>query len=351
MFETGSAPMTVNKKDGKYIGLLFLYTMLGTAVTFVLENATDITAIIPVKYVHLFNLIAVPAMGFLYQWIADNRKKIEDDAKNPPSPPAPPMIGSFMIFFLIVMVSTPLQAQILGAGEKDKAYPVYSLVRLKCEKEGTSYVWIIRRLPDGFRPESVRLGNGQELVWTGPPGNYDIDAIFTDSTGSLQQIFGKVVIGDGVPTPTPAPTPLPGPNPQPTPGPTPIPNPTPGPSKPLPRPSSSFGYAEFAYDQAMKIPENERKLAGRFGENYVGISASMFAGGIVDVQKGFTELKSRNVELKSDPSFPAWNDFFVQLQSRVDTDWRARKFSNREQVATVFREIGEGLFASIGRSE
>ena len=110
--------------------------------------------------------------------------------------------------------------------------PRDSLVRLSVEK-GDSVVWVIRRLPDGLRPDIERIDNGRRCIWAGPPGRYDIDVIVSID-GTLIQDFARTTVGEPGPDPDPDPDPDP-------PGPGPDPDPDPDPDSCVDIPEDDFG--------------------------------------------------------------------------------------------------------------
>jgi hypothetical protein len=118
---------------------------------------------------------------------------------------------------LSVLIASTTFAQQIDTPSEIEAH---RLVRSEatCEQSG-GYAWIVRRLPDGFRPDLVRIDGGKAAIWTGPPGVYEIDLI-CQVDGALAQAHARVTIrGVG-----PGPTPPPGPDPPPEPGPSPIPD-------------------------------------------------------------------------------------------------------------------------------
>ena len=347
LVETGSKPLQTNKKDWifllKIAGLAALASVIGVGV----ENFDIVKNLIPEKYAPLLTGIVLPLLVWAVQWISDTREKIIDETEE--KTPLPPMT----ILLLLVGLSFPGTAwgQIAAYQgtntDIQSSFKPYTLIRMECQPNAKSFVWILRRLPDGFRPDSVRVNDGKELVWTGPPGSYDVDTIYTDENGILQQLFTRVVIEGASPVP-PEPTPVPTPD---NPNPPKPDNPTPGPVTPLPKPSSKFGYAQIAYDQAIAIPVKDRlALANQISENYGSISAAIFAGGLVDVNSIFKEVRSRNGELSSNASFTAWSKWFDELGLKVNQDWLAKKLNNRSDIAEVFREIQGGVLASIGKT-
>lgn len=124
-------------------------------------------------------------------------------------------IGLVIGLFACSCVTPAMAQQIDTPSEID----AYRLVRSEadCEQSG-GYAWIVRRLPDGFRPDLVRVDDGKAAIWTGPPGVYEIDLI-CQVDGALAQAHARVTIrGNGPdPTPPPEPAPPPGPGPQPVP--------------------------------------------------------------------------------------------------------------------------------------
>jgi len=341
---TGSGPGQVNKKDHIFLLKLLGITLVAATATLAIEQLDVIKSLVPNNYSVFVTALLAPLLTWIVQWASDNRKEIEESVDD--KPPAPPMVCWLPLLLTLSIPGTLFSQEITatsGDGQQTNTFQPYTLIKLKCDGEGKSYVWIVRRLPDGFRPDTVRIENGKELVWTGPPGMYDIDSIFTDNNGILQQLFHRVSISTGA---SPDNKPVP-PDNKPVP-----PVPDNESVVPLPKPGATrFGYASLAYDNALKIPSSQRLLAEKIAENYGSISAAIFAGGIVDTQAAFNELKKRNQELSSDPSFPAWKDFFQYLQMQVSQDWDANKFKTRSDVAEMFKEIQVGLLASIGRKE
>lgn len=338
---TGSGPHQTNKKDYVFLLKLLGITLVAAVAGFGIEHIETIKQIVPAKYTVFVTALLVPLLTWIIQWASDNRKEIIDDTKD--DTPAPPMVCWLPLLLTLSLPGTLLSQEITatsGSGEQTNNFQPYTLIKLTCEAEAKSYVWIVRRLPDGFRPDTVRIDNGKQLVWTGPPGSYDVDSIYIDSAGVFQQLFHRVNIGNADPN-----KPDVKPNP-----PDVKPVPDGGSVTPLPRPGGTkYGYAGLVYDNALKIPPSQRLLAEQFAENYGSVSAAIFAGGIVDTQVAFTELKKRNQELSTNPSFPAWKDFFQYLQMQVNQDWDANKFKNRSDIAEVFKEIQVGLLASIGK--
>ncbi len=338
--ETGSNKFSANKKDLQFVLKLAGYAIALALLTVGIEQIDVIKSLIPSKYAPLITGILLPLVVWVHQFVTDARKKLEDDTEDEHMPPPTPMV----MIFLALALSFPgsLIAQVTAFEGSSSTSPLtfkpFTLVRLACEQEAKSYVWILRRMPDGYRPDSIRIGNGKELVFTGPPGSYDVDTIYSDETGTLQQVFVRVVIEgtDGV-VPVP---PVPGP----------IPPPTPDGIKPLPKPTGDrFGFGPVSYDLALEIPGKDRVLAEQIADNYGSVSAAIFAGGIVDVNQAFTDLRSRNQALATNPAFPAWKNWFDKLGFKVTDDWNNKKFMTRSDIAEVFREIQVGLLASIGK--
>lgn len=93
--------------------------------------------------------------------------------------------------------------------------PEHTLIELSGQ-EGTSWAWIIKRLPDGFRPRVRMVDDGRTAIWTGPPGDYDVDVIALRD-GALIQDFARFTIeATSPPRPQPDPEPDRPPGPQPT---------------------------------------------------------------------------------------------------------------------------------------
>jgi hypothetical protein len=345
LVETGSKSLQTNKKDWIFLVKIAGLAALASAIGIGIEQIDVVKSLIPEKYAPIITSIVLPLLVWLVQYLSDTRKKIEEEADD--KSPLPPMAS--IMFLLILFFPGESWAQVAtyqGSDQEQKSsFKPYTLIRLECENDAKSFIWIIRRLPDGFRPDSVRVNNGKELVWTGPPGSYDVDTIYTDKDGILQQLFTRVVIEGALP-PTPTPTPTPD-NPNP---PNPNPNPNPSPVNPLPKPFGKFGFSQLAYDQALKIPVKDRtELAQAIADNYGSVSAAIFAGGLVDVNKAFEEIRSRNRQLSTSTSFTAWSSWFDDLGLKVNQDWSSKKLNNRSDIAEVFREIQIGLLASIGK--
>lgn len=356
LVETGSPPLTANKKDWVFLLKLCVIAAL-TAVTMTIkDNIQVINDLIPDSLDNLVSGGLMLFITFLVQFLGDTRKKIEDDANEEKPDPLPPMT-IWLLFALFVVVPAIAIAQVgsfrAESTEKTSEFKPYTLIRLECEEEGTSFVWILRRLPDGLRPDSIRVNNGKEIVWTGPPGVYDVDTIYTDSKGILQQVFTRIAIvnPDNQPPAPPVP-PGPGPSPPSPPGPTPPTPPSPpNVVTPLPKPTGDrFGFGGISYDLAMAIDvPNRNKLAEKVADNYGSVSAAIFAGGIVDVRKAMEEIRTRNRDLSSDPAFQAWAPWFDKLGFEVQQNWNNKKFTTRSDIAEVFREVQTGLLATQGK--
>ncbi len=341
LVETGSGPLQTNKKDWIFLLKIAGLAAVAAILSVTIEQFDVVKSIVPEKYAAILTGIILPLLAWLVQWISDTRKNIEEDQNKNDNTPLPPMVS--MLFLMILIFPGESWAQVSAyqgdQTQTQSTFKPYTLIRLQCDSDAKSYIWILRRLPDGFRPDSVRINNGKELVWTGPPGSYDVDTIYTDKDGILQQLFTKVVIEGTSPTPV-VPTPV-----IPTPD-----NPTPDSITPLPKPSvGRFGFGPISYDQAMLIDGKNRSLAEKIADNYGSVSAAIFAGGIVDVNKAFEELRNRNKELLSDTRMSAWSTWFDKLGFKVNDDWNNKKFTTRSDIAEVFREIQIGLLASIGK--
>ncbi len=343
LIESGSKKFSTNKKDWVFLLKLAGLAIAAALVTLGVEQFDIIKSLVPDRFAPLLTGLLLPVLGWVIQWVSDAKKKLENEAEEDDSTPLPPMTSIFLA--LCLFIPGEAWGQVVAyqgdTYESTAAFKPYTLIRMECESEGKSYVWILRRLPDGFRPDSIRVNSGKELVWTGPPGSYDVDTIYTDKDGVLQQLFSRVVIEGTDNTPTPV---------DPVDPSKPDPKPNPDGIKPLPKPDAArFGFAPVSYDQALLISTKDRTLAEKIAENYGSVSAAIFAGGIVDVNKAFEELRNRNKELANDPRMPAWNTWFEKLGFKVNDDWGNKKFTTRSDIAEVFREIQVGLLASIGK--
>ncbi len=357
LIESGSPPGQTNSKDWVFLVKLAVIAALSAVITVIKDHIPILTDMIPDQYDALFTGGLTLVISFVVQFLGDARKKLEGDDGEEPKNPLPPMTMWLLAFMLFTGSAVIAQVGSYRAEstEQSSEFKPYSLIRLECEEEGTSFVWILRRLPDGFRPDSIRVGQGKEIVWTGPPGTYDIDTIFTDKAGVLQQVYSRVTITspdspvNPVPGPVPGPTP-PGPSPTP-PAPTP-PGPVNPDVKPLPKPTGDrFGFGGISYDLAMNIDSKSRNaLATKIADNYGAVSSAIFAGGIVDVTKAFEELRSRNRSLASDPSAAAWQPWFDKLGFEVQQKWTNKTFTTRSDIAEVFREIQTGILATQGKT-
>lgn len=238
-------------------------------------------------------------------------------------------------------------------------YKEYELIRFEASPD-ESVVWIIRRQGDGFRPkfdtyhQFYKTDKGLEFsktknvcVWVAPPGKYDVDTIIL-TNGALSMEYKQITISGTTPTPVPpnpSPTP-PNPNPNPNP-PNPVPpNPTPPNPQPGPAPEpGKLGYSKLAYDVGVSQGVS-KETAKALADNYQAVSAAIRAGGIVDVQKAFNEVSSRNATVLSSASDKAkWDVWFDKLEEKISSDWDSNKISNRDDVAQVFKEISVGLSA------
>lgn len=351
LIETGSGPLQTNKKDWVFLLKIAGLAAVAAALSVTIEQFDIVKNLVPEKYAAILTGIILPLLVWLTQWLSDARKNIQEEADKDDNTPLPPMVS--MLFLMALLFPGESWAQVVAyqgaTTEVQTNFKPYTLIRMEAKEDGKSFVWILRRLPDGFRPDSIRVNNGKELVWTGPPGFYDIDMIYTDKDNILQQLFTRVTIEGNQPTPVP---PVPGPTPPSPDNPNPPQpdNPTPGPVTPLPKPFGKFGFSQLAYDEALKIPVKERlELAVDIGDNYGSVSAAIFAGGIVDVNKAFEEIRTRNRQLSNKPAFTVWSAWFDALGVKVQQDWLAKKLNSRSDIAEVFREIQEGVLASVGR--
>jgi hypothetical protein len=88
----------------------------------------------------------------------------------------------------------------------------YTLIRATTNTEGFGYLWWVTG-PEGFADSQV-FDNGRGVVFTGPPGRYNIMLAVIKERGA-EQGQAQVVIGPGPgPGPQPNPQPVP-PTPQP----------------------------------------------------------------------------------------------------------------------------------------
>ncbi len=182
---TGSGPGQVNKKDHIFLLKLLGITLVAATATLAIEQLDVIKSLVPNNYSVFVTALLAPLLTWIVQWASDNRKEIEESVDD--KPPAPPMVCWLPLLLTLSIPGTLFSQEITatsGDGQQTNTFQPYTLIKLKCDGEGKSYVWIVRRLPDGFRPDTVRIENGKELVWTGPPGMYDIDSIFTDNNES-----------------------------------------------------------------------------------------------------------------------------------------------------------------------
>lgn len=83
--------------------------------------------------------------------------------------------------------------------------PIYAFGEVKAEGEFEFIKW---KLPRGLK---VRGGESRELIFTGPPGSYEIWAWASNKDGLTDLAVSRVTVGDGQPTPEPGPTPKPTP--------------------------------------------------------------------------------------------------------------------------------------------
>lgn len=144
--------------------------------------------------------------------------------------------------------------------------PEHTLVVLE-GKEGSSWTWIIRRLPDGFRPRLLVRDKGRECIWTAPPGKYDIDVIALYEDGLIQG-YRQISI-DGVDTPDPDPKPDPDPD-------------TPDPDVPDPEAPEGFAGIVFEWANAVDDPQGAQALsvayqqiAGALADNTLNVTTAV----------------------------------------------------------------------------
>lgn len=234
-------------------------------------------------------------------------------------PPPPKMLLAFLL------ASLTASGSLLAQGVD--TYPEHSLVRLTEAQEADSLVWIVRRLPDGFRPDLVTLDNGKECIWTGPPGSYDIDVILIKA-GVLSQNFRRAVIESKNPVPPPDPIVPPGPDPV-------VP--------PDPNTPDQFGYVKLISQLTQGMSATAKKLAPQFASNYQSVSAAIFAGGITNIDKAYDDLVKRNRALSNQPGYDEWKSVLAGVSEKVDEDFEKRRINTLDELATVFKEVATGL--------
>lgn len=108
------------------------------------------------------------------------------------------------VVFLVVLAAPVLSADpVINA---PATVPVYNLVTISTPTAANSYHWLVI----GVGPVNYRaLGNGSEIIWTGPPGNYLVVLVVVNANGTKDTNKATVVIGDAPNPPDPGPGPLP----------------------------------------------------------------------------------------------------------------------------------------------
>ena len=129
--------------------------------------------------------------------------------------------------------------------------------------------------------------------------------------------------------------PAPGPSPAPTPGPS--PGPAPGPA-PGPLPPGRYGFAQFAFDEASKLPAEVRRRAADVAGLFESVAAEIAAGSLSDGQLAVNKIGAEaGPVLGADK--PAWRQWFIAWS--VKAQGHGDSFAAQE----AFEETAQGLRA------
>jgi len=93
----------------------------------------------------------------------------------------------------------------------------HHLVKAASELPGTGYAWFVLG-PAGFAEWEPVRGDRSAIVFTGPPGQYQLMLVVQVEGGGLEQAQKMIAIVGAEPQPQPNPQPHPNPQPNPTPG-------------------------------------------------------------------------------------------------------------------------------------
>jgi hypothetical protein len=310
----GSPPLHLNTVETKFVLRRLLFLFLGWVAT------VGLSEIVPfIKDLNQsWSGIAVIALTGLFELLA---KIAANGTKT-----------KFLSLLFIPLLSMNCYGQILK--DFPKEVEPYKLIKLEAT-EGTSWAWIIKRLPDGFRPETYI--NTNQCIWVGPPGTYDIDVISIQD-GALKQQYSQLVIKstDVSPNPNPGPTPNPNPNPGPTPNPGPSPNPGPVP------PSDKYEIGRWIHERASTLPAGPRSFSQKLSDNFEAIAAGIAAGQFQQggVQAAQKELAARNRDILVNESYDAWKPIFESLGEKTK---ELKVPTTLSSYAEYYRFISTGL--------
>jgi hypothetical protein len=209
----------------------------------------------------------------------------------------------------------------MGQTMMDPVHDEHTLIRMKVEGEPNSVVWIIRRMPDGFRPGFLSIA-ADECVWTGPPGQYDID-IISVKDNQLVQKFQRVIIQSKSNPPTP-PVP-PGPNPK-------------------PKPGENATYRELSDYYYEGLSQEAKQYSKGISDNYISVAAAISAGGIKKVQDAFDTVKAKNRDVLKDKAV-LWKEWFDPIQAKLIKDFDSGTIGpgDLSKVRTIFEELSAGI--------
>ncbi|KAA5541545.1 hypothetical protein FYK55_18490 [Roseiconus nitratireducens] len=237
-----------------------------------------------------------------------------------------------LVCIALAFATTPAIAQQINT--PDEVDP-HRLIRSEasCEQAG-GFAWIVRRLPDGFRPDLVRIDGGKAAIWTGPPGTYEIDLI-CQVDGALAQAHARVVIRGTGPDPSP-----PGPGPMP-PGPNP-PEPDPSPDD---VPADEFGNLGRRVFSLLKANASETFPAGELAALYQS-TADRLTGTttpiIPTVSAARVVLKEGHDEILEGESSAVWMTCRIEIEKVWDEHQRDM---DRTKAARFIAAVGTGLQA------
>lgn len=186
--------------------------------------------------------------------------------------------------------------------------PLHTMARLEAT-EGDSWIWIVRRVGDSFRPDTEVVDDGRKLLVTGPPGVYEIDLIIS-SQGRLTQEFARLTIGDETPVPPVPPGPAPGPQP----------GPEPEPSDCASIADDEFGSIGRAACEALAAvtPEDMAKKA-KVKAIYLDTVEAMNSPGESGVVTLLDAVRFRDSRMKAvTDQAPSWKEWGARINAHAD---------------------------------
>ena len=213
----------------------------------------------------------------------------------------------------------------------------YHLIRSEAIAESANgYAWIVRRMPDGFRPDVIRIEEGKAAVWTGPPGLYDVDLI-CQIDGVLSQAFAQVTILGQPPDPPPTPPSPPVPPAPPTPVPPPDPETV---------PADEFDNIGRQVFQQLATDANKDFPAAQLNVVYTQ-AALRLTGAQAPILPTINKAKEFIDQQESALLQGEHRETWRVCRTQIDTAWKKFEPSmNRTAAAKFLTAIAGGLSAS-----